>query len=309
MINKEISIVIPTFNEEGNIEKLYESLLAVLSELSIEKFEIIFINDGSTDNSLKIIKKLNAINNQVKYINLSRNFGHQCALKAGLDHAIGEAVISMDADMQHPPELIKTLYNTWKQGYEVVYTLRKDSTELPFLKRKTSQWFYKLINYLSSTKVEAGAADFRLLDRKVVDALKSFNESHLFIRGIIPWLGFNQIGIEYTPQNRFSGASKYTFKQMLRLALTGITSFSAKPLYFSIYFGLFFAFLAFLYGVYALYIAAFTNQALQGWTSIIASVLFIGGIQLIMLGIIGEYLGKLFIQSKNRPNYIVSDKN
>jgi dolichol-phosphate mannosyltransferase len=166
-----------------------------------------------------------------------------------------------------------------------------------------------LVNYLSETKLEEGTADFRLLDRTVVEALKSFKENNLFYRGIIPGLGFSQIGIEYTPQERFSGETKYTFSKMVRFALTGITSSSAKPLYFSIYLGVFLAFLSFLYGMYAIYISLFTEKAIAGWTSLIASILFIGGIQLIMIGIVGIYLGKLFSESKNRPNYIIEETN
>jgi len=215
----------------------------------------------------------------------------------------------MDADLQHPPALISEMIQKWKAGSAVVYTIRKDTNELPFFKKTTSKLFYKLVNSIADTKMEEGTADFRLLDRKVVDVIKSYNESNLFIRGLIPTLGFNQTGLPYVPHERFSGTTKYSFSKMVKFALTGITSSSAKPLYFSIYLGLFFAAIAFLYAIYAIYISVFTNEAIQGWTSIIASILFIGGVQLIMIGIIGIYLGKLFTQSKNRPNYIVEEKN
>jgi len=304
-----ISIVIPTFNEEGNIEVLYSQLKDVLLLLSITNFEIIYVNDGSSDDSLEKIKTLSITDERVKFISFSRNFGHQNALKAGLDYAQGDAVISMDADLQHPPALIPEMIRLWQDGNQVVYSIRKDGKELSFLKKTTSKFFYKLINYLSDTKLEEGTADFRLLDKKVVKALKQYNESNLFFRGIIPTLGFKQIGIPYQPQKRFSGTTKYSFSKMLKFALTGITSSSAKPLYFSIYLGLFFAVIAFLYGIYAIYISLFTNDAVLGWTSLIASILFIGGLQLIMMGIVGVYLGKLFTQSKNRPNYIIDEKN
>lgn len=303
-----ISIVIPTFNEEGNIEVLYSQLKDVLSQLSISNFEIIYVNDGSSDDSLEKIKTLSLKDERVKFISFSRNFGHQNALKAGLDHAQGDAVISMDADLQHPPLLISEMIRLWQDGNQVVYSIRKDGKELSFFKKTTSKLFYKLVNYLSDTKLEEGTADFRLLDKKVVKALRNFNESNLFFRGIIPTLGFKQIGIPYLPQERFSGTTKYSFSKMLKFALTGITSSSAKPLYFSIYLGLFFAAIAFLYGIYAIYISIFTNDAVHGWTSLIASILFIGGLQLIMMGIVGVYLGKLFTQSKNRPNYIIDEK-
>jgi dolichol-phosphate mannosyltransferase len=303
----KISIVIPTFNEEGNIEILYQKIAEVFKQITHANFEVIYVNDGSSDGSLEKVKHLSQIDSRVKFISFSRNFGHQNALKAGLDYAQGDAVISMDADLQHPPALIPEMIRLWQEGKEVVYSIRKDGEELSFFKKMTSKLFYKIVNYLSDTKLEEGTADFRLLDKKVVVALKSYNESNLFYRGIIPTLGFRQIGIAYKPQERFSGKTKYSFSKMLRFALTGITSSSAKPLYFSIYLGLFFAAIAFLYGIYAIYISVFTNEAVLGWTSLIASILFIGGLQLIMMGIVGVYLGKLFTQSKNRPNYVIDE--
>jgi dolichol-phosphate mannosyltransferase len=309
MNKPEISIVIPTYCEEGNIVELYEQLKRQLSKSEIHSFEIIFVNDGSKDNSLEKIKELAIRDERVKYIHFSRNFGHQNALRAGLDFAKGEAVISMDADLQHPPELIPTLIAFWRAGNKVVYTKRKDKNDLSFFKKLTSKMFYKLVNYLSETKLEEGTADFRLLDRSVVEALKNFNENNLFYRGIIPGLGFRQHGIDYIPNERFSGNTKYTFSKMVRFALTGITSSSAKPLYFSIYLGAFLALCSFFYALYAIYVSIFTTEAVAGWTSTIASILFIGGIQLMMLGIVGIYLGKLFSESKKRPNYIIEESN
>ena len=309
MNKPEISIVIPTYCEEGNIVELYEQLKRQLSKSEIHSFEIIFVNDGSKDNSLEKIKELAIRDERVKYIHFSRNFGHQNALRAGLDFAKGEAVISMDADLQHPPELIPTLIAFWRAGNKVVYTKRKDKNDLSFFKKLTSKMFYKLVNYLSETKLEEGTADFRLLDRSVVEALKNFNENNLFYRGIIPGLGFRQHGIDYIPNERFSGNTKYTFSKMVRFALTGITSSSAKPLYFSIYLGAFLALCSFFYALYAIYVSIFTEEAVAGWTSTIASILFIGGIQLMMLGIVGIYLGKLFSESKKRPNYIIEESN
>jgi dolichol-phosphate mannosyltransferase len=309
MNKPEISIVIPTYCEEGNIVELYEQLQRELTKSEIHSFEIIYVNDGSHDNSLMKIKELTVRDNRVKFIHFSRNFGHQNALRAGLDFAQGAAVISMDADLQHPPELIPTLIAFWRAGNKVVYTKRKDKNDLSFFKKLTSKMFYKLVNYLSETKLEEGTADFRLLDRSVVEALKNFNENNLFYRGIIPGLGFKQHGVEYIPNERFSGHTKYTFSKMVRFALTGITSSSAKPLYFSIYLGAFLAICSFFYAMYAIYVSIFTTEAVAGWTSTIASILFIGGIQLMMLGIVGIYLGKLFSESKKRPNYIIEESN
>jgi dolichol-phosphate mannosyltransferase len=308
LIKNTLSIVIPTFNEEGNIEILYSKLIETLTPLELDEFEFIFVDDGSQDRSLEIVKKLSIDDPRVKYISFSRNFGHQPALKAGLDHAQFAGVVSLDADLQHPVELIPEMIEKWKNGAEVVYTKRKD-VSLPWFKRTTSKLFYRIINTLSQIKLEDGVADFRLLDQKVIHALRAYKESNLFIRGLIPALGFKQESIDYTPHKRFAGETKYSFSKMIRFALTGITSLSAKPLYFSIYFGIFFAMLAFIYGLYAIYIFAFGHEAIPGWTSIIASILLIGGIQLIMIGIIGIYLGKVFAQSKGRPNYIIAEKN
>ena len=308
LIKNTLSIVIPTFNEEGNIELLYSKLIETLTPLELDELEFIFVDDGSQDRSLEIVKKLSIDDPRVKYISFSRNFGHQPALKAGLDHAQFAGVVSLDADLQHPVELIPEMIEKWKNGAEVVYTKRKD-VSLPWFKRTTSKLFYRIINTLSQIKLEDGVADFRLLDQKVIHALRAYKESNLFIRGLIPALGFKQESIDYTPHKRFAGETKYSFSKMFRFALTGITSLSAKPLYFSIYFGVFFAMLAFIYGLYAIYIFAFGHEAIPGWTSIIASILLIGGIQLIMIGIIGIYLGKVFAQSKGRPNYIIAEKN
>ena len=301
----ELSLVIPTFNEEGNVQRLYNEILLVLQQLQSTTYEVIFIDDGSSDQSLHCIEALRAQDTNVHYLQFSRNYGHQHALKAGLDHAKGAAVISLDADLQHPPALIADMVQLWRQGAEVVYTRRNDKQNVGLFKKLSAKAFYWLANRLSEVPIEEGTADFRLLDRKVVDAIKTFKESHLFLRGLIPTLGFKQVALDYEPAVRFSGQSKYSLGKMFHFAINGITSSSAKPLYFSIYLGLFFAFLAFVYGCYAIYIAVFTDAAITGWTSLIASVLFIGGIQMILIGIVGIYLGKLFVQSKQRPTYII----
>ena len=304
----EISVIVPTFNEEGNIGALFNGLTKVFNEINISNYEIIFINDGSSDESLQKIQELAHSNDRLKYISLSRNFGHQNALKAGIDHAKGEAVISMDADLQHPPELIPTLIKKWRGGVQIVYTIRKDEKGISWLKKITSKGFYWLVNKLSENEIIPGAADFRLLDRKVVDAIKQYPEKELFFRGLISGLGFVKEGVPFRPSERYSGKSKYSFKKMARFAIAGITSSSAKPLYFSIYTGAVMAFFAFLYGSYAIWLALFTNKTVAGWSSIVASIVFIGGIQLMMMGIIGIYLGKIFKESKNRPLYLISEK-
>ena len=306
--NKLISIVIPLFNEKENLPSLNDELVRTLNDLAFD-FEIIYVNDGSSDGSLDVVKDLNSKDPRVNFISFSKNFGHQTALKAGLDHATGKAVISLDADHQHPVSKIPELIKKWQEGYEIVYTVREDDGELGWIKKFTSRQFYKIINRLSDTKIEAGTADFRLLDEKIIRIIREHKESNLFLRGIIPSLGFKQVSVPYKAHPRFKGKTKYSFKKMLQLAITGITSLSPKPLFLSIYFGAFFAMLAFVYGVFAIYVKLFTDQAVEGWTSIVASILFIGGIQLMVLGVMGIYLGKLFIESKNRPHYIVAEKS
>jgi len=302
-----ISIVIPSYNESGNIELITRKLLHELQQE--ENFEIIFVDDGSTDGTLKEIKKVMGISKSVKFISLSRNFGHQRALKAGLDHARGDCVIMMDADLQHPPEMVPVLIEKWRQGNDVVYTIRKDSADVNYFKRLTSKYFYRFINSLSDVQIPSGAADFRLIDRKVLEQLVNVKEHWLFIRGIISWIGFRQIGIEYTVQARHSGKSKYTIRKMFSFAIQGLTSFSIVPLRLSIILGILFSLFAFVYGVYALCLKLFTNVPIRGWTSILISVLLLGGIQLVCLGVIGEYLGKMFIETKRRPSYIVREKS
>ncbi len=302
--NKNISIIIPCYNEESNIEPLYKNIVEVLPNMSLE---IIFVDDGSSDQSLLKIKQLSKKTEGVKYISFSRNFGHQKALMAGLYHATGDAVVSMDADMQHPAEVIPELIKYWEAGFDIVYTIRKDQ-KLPFVKKMTASLFYKIINKLSDVPIEKGTADFRLLDRKVVDVLKQMRETHTFYRGLIPWVGFKSKGIEYLAQDRLFGNSKYTFRKMMNFAIDGLTSFSTKPLRVFIYIGFTIALLAFVYGLYAIYSSVFTNQTISGWGSTISVILFIGGLQLIILGVIAEYVGKIYLESKNRPNYIIKEQ-
>jgi len=302
-----ISIIVPCYNEAGNIRILCRKLSEQMEKLDVD-YELIFIDDGSIDGTFEIIESMHKNNPKLKSIGFSRNFGHQAAIIAGLNYCKGDCVIMMDADLQHPPELIPEMISKWENGYEIVNTIREDTNDESLFKRLTSKGFYKLINIISKTKIEAGSADFRLLDRKVIDSFKEIGEYSIFIRGMINWIGFNSIQIKYKPNERFSGTSKYSLRKMVSFALDGITSFSSAPLQISMVFGLFISLLSFLYMTYALYIKFFTNQALEGWTSIIISILFIGGIQLISIGILGEYISKIFYEVKNRPRYLVSKK-
>lgn len=305
---QKISIVIPSYNEQDNVKVLAKALVNIFQNLTYD-YECIFVNDGSSDQTLANLKDLAHDNPKIFYINLSRNFGHQNALKAGLIAATGDAVISMDADMQHPPQLVVDLLKKWEEGYDVVYTKRLNDKKLPFIKRLTSVYFYKLINSLSAIKIEEGAADFRLMDKNVLRVFNSLNENELFIRGLVSWVGFKQIGIEYYPAERLSGESKYTLKKMLRFGLQGITSFSTRPLYVAVFLGLFISVFAFIfymsYVVYSLYF----GHVISGWASVISTVVFFGGLNMIILGIIGIYIGKMFMQTKNRPNFIIQETN
>lgn len=304
---KRISVIIPCYNEKENLLYLNQNLQEIFKTSLCSKyiFRILFVNDGSTDETLEEIKKLRKKNSNIDFISFSRNFGHQQAIKAGIDYASADAVIIMDADLQHPPELIPEFIKFWEEGFDVINSRNcKSRNQSPF-KTITSKSFYALLNLLSYVKIEPGTADFRLIDKKVLEQLRKLNEQNLFIRGIIPWIGFRQYTIDYSPGERKFGKTKYTVHKMFSLAIAGITSFSIKPLRISIFFGLFLSVTSIIYMIYALYIGLFTEKAIEGWTSVIVSVLFIGGLQLLMLGIIGEYLGKLFLENKKRPTYII----
>jgi dolichol-phosphate mannosyltransferase len=307
-IEGTISIIIPCFNEESNLSEIYSRLLLTLNSNSI-RYEIIFINDGSQDDTSLILERLSKQDKHTHFITFSRNFGHQAALKAGLDFCTGEAAISMDADLQHPPEMIPKFVEKWRDGYDIVYTQRQPSKDTSFLKRILSLYFYKLMNSLSDISFDNGIADFRLLDRKVIDMIKNTPESNLFLRGYISWIGFKTFKIIYQPNKRFTGTTKYSYRKMMSLAVNGITSFSIKPLRISILLGIAISTLTFFYSIYAIIMYMFNDKTISGWTSVILSILFIGGIQLLMLGIIGQYLGNLFMQAKHRPDYIIQDKS
>ncbi len=306
-MKKLVSIVVPSFNEEGNVETLALRLTVIFKTLPYQ-YEIIFIDDGSSDHTLDRLKSLASLGDEFFYLELSRNFGHQNALKAGYDHASGDCIICMDGDMQHPPELIPQFLEKWEEGYDVVYTTREYADEATFFKRKTSDIYYRIINSISDTKLEKGTADFRLIDRKVANVLAQLPENGLFMRGLIRWLGFRQFAINYVCDPRFSGKSKYTFKRMVQFAIEGVTAFSVRPLNIAIGIGLFFSVSAILYIPYIL-ISYFSGHVVSGWASLLATVVFFGGVQLMVLGIIGLYLGKLFMQAKQRPNYIVRSSN
>ncbi len=307
---KKISIVIPAHNEEGNLSVIHERINDVFQTLSQYDFEIIFVNDGSTDSTQQVIENLSSLNSEIKYIEFSRNFGHQPAVKAGIDNAFGDAVISMDADLQHPPELIPELLKKWEEGYEMVYTIREYTDETSYLKKASSNLFYKILSMLSDFQLEKGSgADFRLLDASVVNVIRGMGEHEIFLRGTAKWVGFRQTGVAFQAFNRLTGESKYNFNKMLTLAFTGITAFSIRPLYLAAYLGFFFSgFSVLFYTSYVIW-TFIADTDISGWASLIMTIVFFGGLQLTILGIIGIYLGKAFKELKGRPNYIIRRKN
>jgi glycosyltransferase involved in cell wall biosynthesis len=301
----DISVVLPLFNEEENLLVLYEALVPALSSIT-ENYEIIFADDGSRDNSFGIVKEISRKNNRVLGISLSRNFGHQVALSAGIEHATGKVVVTMDADMQHPPILIRELYKKHLEGYDIVNTIRLETDDSSWFKNITSKGFYFLINKFSDVRIEPGAADFRLMNRKSVNAFLRLKERDRFTRGLISWMGFRQAAIPYKAPPRYAGRSKYSVRKMFRFATDGITSFSSKPLRLSFYMGVIAAFFGLCYAVYAI-VEKVRGETMQGWASILLSVLILGGIQLISIGIIGEYLARVFNEAKGRPLYLVKE--
>lgn len=309
-MNKSIAIVIPSYNEATNIDVLIQALNETIININYN-FKFIFVDDGSSDETVVILKEKSKNHQHIFYLELSRNFGHQNALKAGIDLVKNDvdAIISMDGDMQHPPKIIPKLIQKWEEGFEVVYTIREEDKKLGFIKNKTSNLFYGLMNKLSDIKFEPGTADFRLIDKKVAQVFSDFTENELFIRGIINWVGFKQFAIHYEPNERFSGKSKYTVGKMMRFAVQGITSFSTKPLSMAIILGISLSVMAFIFYIaYVLY-SVYYGHVISGWASVITTVVFFGGLNLVVLGIIGVYIGKLFMQSKGRPNYLISSTN
>ncbi|PRY34690.1 dolichol-phosphate mannosyltransferase [Spirosoma oryzae] len=304
-LQRMISVVVPAYNEEENLPVLVHRLMTVLEPY--ESYEILIVDDGSSDQTRHVLRQLSRAYPVVRFLSFSRNFGHQMALRAGYDHARGDAVICLDADLQHPPELIPTLIDKWQEGYDVVYTVRQPDPKLSWFKRTSSRKFYSMLRNVSGLDIEDGAADFRLLDRKVINTLKQFKENDLFLRGAISWVGFRQCRILYQPAARYAGRSKYSLRKMMQLAAMGITSFSTKPLYMSVLLGFGMSLFALLFGAEATYEYFFTDATVSGWTTLVVLSVLIGGVQFIMIGIIGVYLGKTFVEVKNRPAYIIGD--
>jgi polyisoprenyl-phosphate glycosyltransferase len=300
------SIVVPVFNEESVVLETYKRLKKVMDALN-EPYEIIFINDGSRDKTAYMVNEISILDKNIKLIDFSRNFGHQIAVTAGMDFSLGKAVVVIDADLQDPPEVIPKMIEKWREGYDVVYGKRAERKGDTVFKKLTASIFYRLLRKMTDVDIPVDTGDFRLIDRKVCDALKSVNERNRYIRGLISWLGFRQTGVEFTRDKRFAGETKYPLRKMIKFAFDAITSFSYKPLKLASYAGVFTSILSFIYLLYVLYLRLFTDRTEVGWTSIVAVNLFFNGIILIILGIIGEYIGRIYDEAKGRPLYIVRE--
>lgn len=301
-----LSVVAPVFNEEAILPELYRRLRVVLDGAGLD-WELVLINDGSRDRSPEIMRELHAADTRVKVVDFARNFGHQVAITAGADFARGDAVVIIDADLQDPPEVILDLLAKWREGYDIVYAVRSERKGETWFKEFTAKAFYRIIYKITDINIPMDTGDFRLMDRKVVEALKTMREKHRFMRGMSVWVGFKQTGVHYVRAERFAGETKYPLKKMLKFALDGITSFSYFPLQLATYVGFAAALIAVI-GILVTIILRLTgNHPLEGQATTLVAVLFLGGVQLISLGIIGEYLGRIYDEVKGRPLYIVRE--
>jgi dolichol-phosphate mannosyltransferase len=301
-----VSIVVPCFNEEAVIQETHRRLTDTLSYLGC-RYEIVYVDDGSRDRTFVILKSIQATDEAVRVLSFSRNFGHQMAVSAGLDHAQGDAIVLIDADLQDPPELIRPMFEKWREGFDVVYGQRHTREGETYFKVTTARLFYRVINRLSDVPIPLDTGDFRLMSRHVVEVIKHMPERDRFIRGMVSWIGFRQCALPYERARRYAGISKYPLRKLVAFATDGILSFSIKPLRLATTMGFFTSGLAVLGILYALFLRLWTSNWVSGWTLLIISVLFLGGVQLICLGIIGEYVGRIYSESKRRPLYVIGD--
>ena len=307
-MKKLVSIVTPFYNEELTIPLFYQELDVIFAQLPKYDFEVVCVNDGSHDKTNTLLEELSLSDERYRLIELSRNFGKEAALSAGIDNAIGQAVIPFDADLQDPPELIITMLAQWEAGAEVVLAKRIDRSTESFLKRKSAQFFYRIHNAFSSITIPNNVGDFRLMDRIVVDALRQLREQNRFMKGLFAWLGFRTVTIEYARRVRVGGSSKFSGWKLWNLALEGVTSFGSAPLRFWTYIGLIGTFLSLLYAFFIIFRTLIFGIVLPGYASLLVVVLFFGSIQLISIGMLGEYIGRIYTESKNRPIYIIRKK-
>ncbi len=301
-----ISVVIPMFNESENITVLYSRLTKVLSSLN-KSYEIICVNDGSRDDTLEMLKNLHAADDRLKVLDLSRNYGKEIALSAGLDFARGEVVVPMDADLQHPPEVIIELLQKWREGYDVVYAVRDVEDKESWIKKLTASMFYKTMHKISPLDIPVNTGDFRIMSRQTVDAIKELRETQRFMKGLFTWVGFRQTGITYKRDARYAGKTKWNYRKLWNLAIEGITSFSYLPLQWAMYLGMIVALISFVCGFYYVIKTLIYGNPVPGYPSIMVMILFMGGVQLITMGIIGQYVGRIYTESKRRPLYFVRE--
>ena len=306
---KKVSILIPAYNEEEVLYTLYDRLENVINKLNNYEFEVLLINDGSKDNTLNILRELRKRDKRMCYINLSRNYGKETAMIAGLDYVTGDCCIILDADLQDPPELIEEMLKYWEQGYDHVYAKRKSRAGESFMKKFTSSLFYKMLQKSTRIPIQKNTGDFRLLDRRCVDALRKFRESERYTKGMFSWIGFNKKEILFDRDPRVAGSTKWNYWKLIDLAIEGITSFTTKPLRISSFLGVIISFCAFVYIVIIIARTLIMGEAVKGYPSLMAVILFLGGVQLLSLGIIGEYIGRVFNETKRRPLYFVEEYN
>ena len=300
------SILVPMYNEEEVIEETYHRLKNVMDKIG-ESYELVFVNDGSKDKSAQIISELVKTDENIRLIDFSRNFGHQIAVTAGLDYVQGQAIVIIDADLQDPPEVIPQMLEKWREGYDVVYGKRLKRQGETAFKKASAHVYYRILGALTDGNIPRDTGDFRLIDRKVCEAIKRLPEKNRFLRGMVNWVGFNQVAVEYVRDERWAGETKYPLKKMLKFAADGIFSFTYKPLKLATYIGLFLSVIGFIYLLVVLFQKLFTDTALTGWASIMAVTLVFHGITLVILGIIGEYIGRIYEEVKGRPLYIVKE--
>ena len=302
----QYSIIVPMYNEEEVIEQTYKRLKEVMDGVG-EPYELVFVNDGSLDKCADIVRGMAEEDGNVRLLDFSRNFGHQIAITAGMDYAAGRAIVVIDADLQDPPSVIPAMIEQWKAGYDVVYGRRLKRKGETVFKKVTAKLFYRTLRSMTSVDIPVDTGDFRLIDRKVADVLRGLKEKNRFVRGLVSWVGFKQTSVEYVREERWAGETKYPLRKMIRFALDAITSFSHKPLKIATYLGFGVSVLSFLYLLVVLYERLFTDRTLPGWSSLIAINLLFNGIMLTLIGIIGEYIGRIYDESKGRPLYIVRE--
>ncbi len=306
---KKVSLLIPAYNEEKVLQLLYKRIKAIIDSLNQYEWEVLFINDGSRDNTLAVLYSIRNQDNRINVLDLSRNYGKEVAMLAGFDYVKGDAVIILDADLQDPPELIPQMLEQWELGYDDVYAKRNSRKGETFIKKKTSQWFYKILQKSTDIPIQLNTGDFRLLDKSCVQALKQIREANRYTKGMFSWIGYNKKEILFDRDPRAAGETKWNYLKLTSLAIEGITSFTTKPLRISTFIGGFVSMISFVYAIYMLYDTIIYGNDVKGYPSLLVTILFLGGIQLLSLGILGEYIARIFIETKNRPTYFARTYN